>query len=98
MFICFAAMTTMTISGSNNAKDDAAGEMYNYTREQLITGYILVIFLSFLWAINCTLNRALKGIHSGIIMFWHGVLGIIMAIIAIVIDYAVKDAGTGNGL
>ena len=31
-------------------------------------------------------------------MFWHGTLGLMIAVIAVSINYAVHDAGTGNGL
>lgn len=49
-------------------------------------------------AANAVLNRALKGINSGVIMFWHGTLGIILASIAVSIDFGISDAGTGNGV
>ena len=96
MFICFGGVVTITISGSKNAKE--AVEVSNYPRELFISGIILSFVLAWLWSVNTILNRALKGIHSGIIMFWHGVLGMMLAIMAVGIHYGVTDDGTGNGL
>ena len=49
-------------------------------------------------ASNNVLNRALKGINSGVIMFWHGTLGVTMAFTAVLIEYLAVDRGEGNGI
>ena len=41
---------------------------------------------SWIYASNCVLNRALKHVHHAIVMFWHGVCGITLAILAISIE------------
>ena len=59
-------------------------------------GYSLVFLLSWVFSANCVLNRALKGINSGVIMFWHGILGITLATIAVLTQYFVEDQPEGN--
>ena len=100
MLVCFAGMVTITIAGAKNAKpeDGSAVEETNYSSSQLILGYSLVLTLSWVYASNCILNRALKGINSGVIMFWHGVLGAVLAVAAVAVEFLVKDLGEGSGL
>lgn len=103
MAICFAGMITITVSGSKQAVNEESTGVIDedtafYSSSQLILGYSLVFITAWVYAANCVLNRALKGINSGVIMFWHGVLGIILASIAVSVDFGVSDAGTGNGV
>jgi len=103
MGICFAGMVTITVSGSMRAeKEEAAGTVDEsspqYTGTSLIIGYCIIFATAWVYAANCVLNRALKGINSGVIMFWHGILGITLASIAVGIDFGINDAGTGNGV
>ena len=69
----------------------------NYTSSQLILGYSLVFVSSWVYATNCVLNRALRGINPSVIMFWHGVLGFMLAIVAVGIDHFIGERNT-NGL
>ena len=103
MLICFAGMVTVTVSGTRNASEDGSADaadasQANYSRTQLIVGYSLVIVTSWVFAACATLCRALKDISSGIIMFWHGILGITLAAIAILVEYFVSDYGKGQGM
>mmetsp|Transcript_2371 Transcript_2371/g.3266 ORF Transcript_2371/g.3266 Transcript_2371/m.3266 type:complete len:262 (+) Transcript_2371:399-1184(+) len=98
MLLCFGGMVTITIAGSKNATDEASEAIEtNYSSSQLILGYSLVLLTSWIYASNCVLNRALKGINSGVIMFWHGLLGIMLALAAVTIEYFARDHGTGAG-
>ena len=98
MGICFAGMVTITFSGSNKAEDSVGEATTKYSSSQLITGYSLVFICSWVAATCSILCRALKGINSGVIMFWHGCMGLTLATIGISVDYVVCDAGTDNGL
>ena len=99
MLVCFAGMVTVTVSGTRNAAEDGSdASSANYSRTQLIVGYSLVIVTSWVFAACATLCRALKDISSGIIMFWHGILGITLATIAILVEYFVSDYGKGQGM
>ena len=93
MFVCFGAMVTITCTGS---KKDAASS--NYESAELIVGYILMFVCSWVIAACTVLCRALKEINIAVIMFWHGVMGLSIAIICIGIDYAVNRVGSGEGL
>ena len=103
MLICFAGMVTVTVSGSKNANanetegatDESAA---NYSSSQLILGYSLIVVASWGYAACATLNRALKDINSGVIMFWHGITGIIFAVTALTVEYFLNDFGSGEGL
>ena len=54
---------------------------------------------SWVYATNCVMNRALKGINSGVIMFWHGLFGLILAlIVAVIAHYASESSGSGFSL
>ena len=46
----------------------------------LILGYCLAFVCAWIYATNCVLNRALKDVHPGIVLFWHGLLGIILSL------------------
>ena len=99
MLVCFAGMVTVTVSGTRNAAEDGSdASSANYSRTQLIVGYSLVIVTSWVFAACATLCRALKDISSGIIMFWHGILGVTLATIAILVEYIVSDYGKGQGM
>ena len=63
----------------------------------MILGYSLIFVLTWIFAANCVLNRALKGINSGVIMFWHGIIGILFALIAVGVSYFI-DSEPGSGL
>ena len=85
MVVCFAGMITITLSGAKNASTTAPDEV-NYSSSQLTLGYSLVFLTSWVYASNCILNRALKGVHHAVVMFWHGVLGLTLALTGVFID------------
>ena len=58
----------------------------HYTSAQLILGYCLIFMNSWVFASNCVLNRALKEVHHAIVMFWHGVCGLSIALVAVLIE------------
>ena len=61
----------------------------------MILGYSLVFIASWVASANNVLNRALKGINCGVIMFWHGALGIIIALTAVCVDYFMEENKSG---
>ena len=94
MILCFGGMVTLTLSGTKNA-DDAAeisedDGKHTYSNESLMLGYSLIFLVSWIYASNCVLNRSLKTVHHAIILFWHGVLGITLALTWACVDYFVK--------
>ena len=90
MVICFGGMVTITLSGAKRASNEASEISVEsgdgYTSESLILGYSLIFLCSWIYASNCVLNRALKHVHHAIVMFWHGICGISLAIIAVLIE------------
>ena len=90
MVACFVGMVTFTMSGMNKAKgDEEAGEevaVGNYTSSEQALGYSLIFVTSWIYASNCILNRALKNVHHSVVMFWHGVCGICIAVVGVMID------------
>ena len=88
MLICFACMVLITVHGSKSAEDSGNKvDESTHTSKELILGYSIMFVTSWVYASNCIMNRALKGINSGVIMFWHGILGVILAVIATLIAY-----------
>lgn len=49
-----------------------------------------MLVCSWTYAANCVLNRALKHVHHAIVMHWHGVIGIVLALGAVFIEAAVS--------
>lgn len=93
-------MVTMTLVGSSNASeadDDTALEVDDdaaaYSKNNLILGYGLIFITSWIYASNCILNRALKNVHHAILMFWHAVIGLTIASVAVLIEAAVVGDG-----
>ena len=91
-------MVTITVSSSTSSDEDLAtsqgavdGESHSDTK--LMLGYALVFVCSWFYAINCVLARVLKNVHPGIMMFWHGVLGLILAFAGVAITSLVSDDG-----
>ena len=61
-------------------------------------GYILIFICAWTYAVNCVMVRALSFMHSSVLMFWHGVLGLIMAAIAIAAMALANPSGSGLSL
>ena len=95
MLICFAAMVIITVSDTANSIEDDEGITQDDQVEgtKLVLGYILVFICAWCYAINCVLARALRAVHPGVMMFWHGVLGLILAIMGIAAQAWVSGAG-----
>lgn len=92
MVVCFAGMVTITLSGANQAQQDSTAEsqVNHYSSQNLILGYSLIFLVSWIYAANCVLNRSLKSVHHAVVMWWHGALGITLALVAMIIDYFVN--------
>lgn len=96
MLICFVAMVAITVFSTSSINESEAGitaEDSQHTSEQLMLGYALVFVCAWFYAINCVLARVLKSVHPGVMMFWHGVLGLILAFFGIAITAWVNDEG-----
>ena len=98
MLICFAAMVTMTVSSTAKSIEDDEGSTQDIQDIQgqsskLVLGYTLVFVCAWCYAINCILARALKAVHPGVMMFWHGVLGLILASLGIAAQAWIGEAG-----
>ena len=94
MVICFGMMITITVSSSSDGDQataqvttDGAGDVQgaNYSSAQMLLGYALVFICAWTYAINCVLARALNSINASVLMFWHGVLGLLLASVAIAV-------------
>ena len=61
----------------------------------MMLGYGLIFVTSWIYASNCILNRALKGVHHAIVLFWHGMFGLTLAWLAVLIEGWVTADGSG---
>lgn len=88
MIVCFGAMITMTLTSAkySASQDDGTDDVAGYSKTQMAIGYPLIFIVSWIYASNCVLNRALKDVHHAILMFWHGVLGIVLAVSGVLIE------------
>ena len=89
MIISFASLVTMTLKGASSelettTKTEAVADESSNSKAYL--GYIIIFINSWIYASNCVLNRALKGVHHAIVMFWHGFIGFTIAVIAVLIE------------
>ena len=86
-------MVALTIAGtqteqeSSTSIDTEAPAKHTYSSESLVLGYSLIFVVSWIYAANCVLNRSLKSVHHAVVMFWHGTLGITIAVIGVCIDH-----------
>ena len=89
MVICFGMMLTITFTSKGDDQVDVTStgqdreQVMSYSSSQLALGYFLIFVCAWTFAINCVMVRALSFLHSSVIMFWHGVIGIVMALGAI---------------
>lgn len=93
MLICFAAMFIITASSTTGDEENNEGI---YTRESLVLGYSLVFVCSWFFAINNVLVRVLKHVHPGVLMFWHGALGLLLALVGVAITAWTNGEGTAG--
>ena len=89
MFVCFGMMLTITLTSSGENEEVLADGTVqviesNYTSQQLTLGYCLIFICAWTFAINCVMCRALSHINISVLMFWHGCVGLLMALLAIV--------------
>ena len=93
MLICFGGMLTITLYGSSNASEEADddAEQASRSKKEVILGYCIIFVASWVYASNCVLNRGLKTVHHSIVMFWHGMCGLILAALAVFTEAAVKN-------
>ena len=90
----------MTLSGAKKAEgadEVETTDSTEYSSRQLILGYSLIFITAWIYAANCILNRALKGVHHAILMFWHGTIGLCIAATAVLIEAGVEDKAEGEG-
>ena len=91
MIICFGMMLTITFTSKGDDQVDVTSsvegkeQVMSYSSSQLALGYFLIFICAWTFAINCVMVRALSFLHSSVIMFWHGVIGIVMALGAIAV-------------
>ena len=78
MLICFAGMVTITLGGNKEEVVAEVDQTGGVSKKEMI-GYILIFGTSWCMATCNVLNRALKATHSSVIMFWHGILGLVFA-------------------
>ena len=64
----------------------------------MILGYTLIFICAWTYAINCVIVRALSFMHTSVLMFWHSILGLIMAAVAIGVIAWTNESDTGLSL
>ena len=105
MVVCFACVVLITLQGAQNEEestDQAAGADEEPADEQTsdgmqIVGFLLIFGYSLLYAVRCAANRGLKGTLTSVVIFWHGLCGLILAVVAILIEhYATQTGGLGK--
>ena len=90
ILVCFCGVITIALHGSKNASDDIEEEGEEKSSNEIIFGYCIIFVCSWIFASNCVLNRALKTVHHSIVMFWHGMCGMILASLGVAIEASVK--------
>ena len=99
MLICFAGMITITFGGSKEEEEIAAVDTASGISKSEMLGYCLIFGTSWCMATCNVMNRALKATHSSVIMFWHGILGLVFAFSGIMfVELTGKGAAAGTGL
>ena len=99
MIICFGMMLTITFTSKGDDQVDVTStvegkeQVMSYSGSQLALGYLLIFICAWTFAINCVMVRALSFLHSSVIMFWHGVIGIVMALGAIAVVALTTEQG-----
>ena len=92
MLICFGAMVTITVSSTASGEtDEGITQNESNSNSSLLLGYALVFVCAWFYAINCVLARVLRAVHPGVMMFWHGVLGLLLAFVGIAITAWLSD-------
>ena len=79
MLICFGGMITITLGGSKEEEEVITEDSGGHVSKTELLGYILIFCTSWCMATCSVLSRALKATQSSVIMFWHGILGLIFA-------------------
>lgn len=91
MLICFISVVTISMNGAKNYTEDSVSKdqsLTNVVSENMqILGFILISINSWVYAVNCVLNRALRDVNSAVVLFWHGLGGALIAILVILLEY-----------
>jgi len=97
MIICFGAMVTITVASTSSDDEGEEGITTDSltSNNTLLLGYSLVFVCAWFYAINCVLARVLKNVHPGVLMFWHGVLGLLLALAGVAITATFDESTDG---
>ena len=83
MVVCFICVYFI---GKGAEEEDAATDSTaDVSQNMYVFGIFLMVAMSWVYASNAILNRALKDFHYVIIMIYHGMLGVFLSILAIAI-------------
>ena len=88
MVICFGALVAITLSDNQTEEVGAEASGTNITR---FLGIILIFANSWFTAGTFVINRALKGIDQGTIIFFHGFFGMITSLGYLLCDSLKSD-------
>ena len=81
MFVCFGAFLYITLNTSKTEDEAAVTDADSVSAAGQLLGIILIFISSWLVAGAFVANRRLKGMNQFIIMFFHGLIGLVMAIV-----------------
>ena len=84
MIVCFGLLVWMTLDDDDSTKSVEDTEQTSTGSHML--GFILVFIGSWLVAAISVSNRVLKGIDIYSVMFFHGLVGLVIGIAYVIID------------
>ena len=79
MVVCFSGVMGITL-----AKSD--GNFSTYDPSLRTTGLIISFALAWVYSATCVFNRRLRDVHFAVVLFYHCIFGMTMAILYILIE------------
>jgi len=96
MSLCFVGVCGIGIS--TVLKKDNSPELVEESESEsnfdnfIILGMVLVFAAAWSFSVNCVLNRTLKEISFSVVMFYHGLIGVLLTMLAISSDMYVNGS------
>jgi len=86
LVICFTGVVAITLNGSKNSPDKIS-LTDNVPQREKIMGFLLVFAGAWIYAACCVLNRALKSVNPIVVLFYHGLCGLLIGIFVVLLEY-----------
>ena len=86
MFVCFYCMAVIAAEAENSTTETPDSNLPTIDESPSIFGYVLIVATTWVYASNAILNRALKDFHYVTIMTYHGLTGLSIALLVILVS------------